>query len=96
MKEKGMNLDAKFKKREGAIIEQVDDSYLIMTKEKPDRGIYLSDTAVDIYNDCDGSSTVLNIVDHICEMYDVDRNVCIDDVKDCINELLGEELIFKV
>jgi hypothetical protein len=94
--EKNMNLDEKFLKKEDAVVEQVDDSYLVMLKEQPDKGVYLSNTAVDIYNDCDGSKTILNIVDHICEMYDVDRSVCIDDVKDCLNELLGAELVFKV
>mgnify|MGYP001857183499 FL=1 len=91
-----MEQTAIFKKNDDLIIEEVDGSYLLMSEsDTTGKGVYLSNTAVDIFNLCDGKNTVKDLVEAIMNGYEVDFDTCLQDVENCLNTLVLESIIVK-
>jgi len=91
-----MNLLTVFKKKAGLIVEKKNDSYLLMRDSDGVReGVCLENTAVDLFELCDGENTVLDIINAIMEEYEVDYQMCLQDVKECLNIFLSEGIIVK-
>jgi len=86
-------LENKFKKEEGLVVEKVDDSYLILSPKINDQGVYLSNIAAEVFDLCDGTHTVLNIVTSIQNMYDVTIEECKTDIYICIEDLLKANIL---
>lgn len=58
-------------------------------------GCALNEIATIIFDLCDGKTTVESIVDHLFEEYDCEKDVLSNDVKECINYMLDNELIYE-
>ena len=59
-------------------------------------GCALNEIATVIFDLCDGRMTVASIVDFIYEEYDCDKDVIRNDVCECIQFLLENNIISKV
>ena len=85
-----------FKKQENLIVEEVDGAYLLMNQsDDGGKGIYISNTAVDIFNLCDGKNTFKDIVDAVMNQYEVDIDTCTKDIETCLELLATENIITK-
>ena len=86
-----------FKRNDGLILEEVDGSYLLMSESDDEgKGVYISNTAVDIFNLCDGKHTKKDLVETIMDEYEVDYETCSKDVENCLQSLVSEGIITKV
>lgn len=89
-----MKQTAVFKKNDGLILEEMDGSYLLMSESDTEgKGVYISNTAVDIFNLCDGKHTKKDLVEKIMEEYEVDYETCSNDVENCLQSLAFEGII---
>lgn len=92
-----MDYSAIFKKNEGIIFEKVDDAYLLMLDSDDDgKGVYISNTAVEIFDLCDGNHSLKDLIDAIMSEYDVDFDTCAADVENCIESLVLQGIISQV
>ena len=92
-----MKQTAIFKRNDGLILEEVDGSYLLMSESDAEgKGVYISNTAVDIFNLCDGKHTKNDLVETIMDEYEVDYETCSKDVENCLQSLVSEGIITKV
>lgn len=92
-----MDHSAIFKKNEGIILEKVDDAYLLMLDSDDDgKGVYISNTAIEIFNLCDGNHSLKDLIDAIMSEYDVDFDTCAADVESCIESLVLQGIISQV
>jgi hypothetical protein len=83
-----------YKKRESIITQAIDDSCLAMDNLSQEGAVvYLSDIAKEIFNLCDGKHSAQDIVKHICEIYDVEEQICIEDVDKCLREMCAANII---
>lgn len=86
-----------FKRNEGLILEEVDGAYLLMNdSDTVGRGVYISNTAVDIFNLCDGKNTQKDLIETIMNEYEVDYETCSKDVENCLESLVSEGIITKI
>lgn len=92
-----MELTTIFKKNDGLILEEIDGAYLLMSEsDEVGKGVYISNTAVDIFNLCDGKNTLKDIVEAIMNEYQVDFDTCLKDVENCLESLATEGIITKL
>ena len=86
-----------FAKNDNLLLEEMDGAYLLMSElDMTGKGVYISNTAVDIFNLCDGKNTFADIVEALMSDYEVDYDTCLCDVEGCLNNLLSEGIISKV
>ena len=92
-----MEFSAIFKKNEGIILEKVDDAYLLMLDSDDEgKGIYISNTAVEIFDLCDGGHSIKDLIVIIMSEYDVDFDTCAADVKSCVESLVLQGILLQV
>jgi pantoate kinase len=92
-----MELTTIFKKNTGLILEEIDGAYLLMNEsDDAGKGVYISNTAVDIFNLCDGKNTLNDIVKAIMNEYQVDYDTCLRDVENCLEVLASEGIITRL
>jgi len=92
-----MENSAIFKKNEGIILEKVDGAYLLMLDSDDDgKGVYISNTAVEIFDLCDGNHSLKDLIESIISEYDVDFYTCAADVESCIESLILQGIISRV
>ena len=92
-----MEFSAIFKKNEGIILEKVDDAYLLMLDSDDEgKGIYISNTAVEIFDLCDGGHSIKDLIDIIMSEHDVDFDTCAADVKSCVESLVLQGILLQV
>ena len=53
----------------------------------------LNDVGIEIWKMCDGNSSVSDIINKICDEFNVERDVADADVSEFINELSKKDLI---
>ena len=91
-----MEQSAMYMQTKGLIVEEVDGAYLLMNSTgATDVSVYLSNTAVDIFNLCDGNNSVNDVVTAIMNAYDVDYETCLQDVLQCLEALASAGIIIK-
>lgn len=92
-----MEISAVFKKNEGIILEKVDNAYLLMLDSDDEgKGVYISNTAVEIFDLCDGNHSIKDLIDTIMSEYEVDFDTCLADVENCIELLVIQGIISQV
>lgn len=85
-----------YEKSTNIIVEDIGDAYILMcSSDSGDNGIYISDTAIDIFNMCNGNNTYDDIVNSIMSEYDIDMNTCEKDVESCLLSLQNYGAIYK-
>jgi hypothetical protein len=79
-------------RRERVLLERVDDETVLLDLES---GLYfsLNDVGARIWELCDGSRTVDDIVTVICDEYDAPRDVIAADVHELLDGLAGQQLL---
>ena len=85
-----------FKKCDGLIMEEVEGAYLLMNEADDEgKGVYISNTAVDIFNLCNGKNTLKDIIAAIINDYEVDMDTCCMDIENCLESLIIAGIIEK-
>lgn len=79
--------------KENVLVEKIEDSYLIMLKDKDETCVYLTDLSVEIFDMCDGNHSIEDIINQILNDYDVTYEECSKDVKDCLEDLVESNII---
>lgn len=78
-------------------MEKVDDAYLlILDSDNDGKGVYISNTAVEIFDLCDGDYSLKDLIDAIMSEFDVDFDTCAAAVKNCVESLVLHGIILKV
>lgn len=83
-----------FRKCEGLIMEEVEGAYLLMNEaDDQGKGVYISNTAIDIFNLCNGKNTLNDIIASIMDDYEVDMETCCMDIENCLESLIIASII---
>lgn len=86
-----------FKKNDNLILEEIDGAYLLMnTNDEIGKGVYISNTAVNIFNLCDGKNTFKDLVNTIMDEYEVDIETCTNDIENCLLAMSEEGIITEI
>lgn len=72
---------------------EFDGSYLILRDDDNETGIYLSEISAKIFELCNGENTPEDITNIIVSEYDVVYEECLNDIVDCLNEMLTNQII---
>lgn len=79
--------------KKDVLVEKIDESYLIMLMDDDDTNVYLTDLSAEIFDMCDGTHSIEDIINQIMSDYDVTYEECSKDVKECINDLVDSNII---
>lgn len=87
----------KFKLNDNIVLRKIDDEIIILNIEN---SCYygLSETGIDVVNYLEKNNVadLKAILDYICSIYKVDRNIAEKDFENLINELFNEKIIKSV
>ena len=87
-----MNADAR-PRRKDDILKQDADETVVLLNLKDGQYYALNEVGGRVWDLCDGSSTVSDIVTTLCGEYDAPREMIQEDVEDVLEELSGADLL---
>ena len=92
-----MDKNLRFSKTDNLLVQKIDGAYLVMNPISDESvAVYISNVAIYIFNMCDGTKTVEQMCSFLTEKYNVEYDVCRNDVLDTLNTFVRELIIKEV
>lgn len=69
-----------------------DNVLIVMSCDK--KIFFLNEVAKDFLQLCDGKRTLIEIIENLCEIYDVEKNILTDDLTALIQDLQYNRILY--
>lgn len=92
MKKRKLDINATIRRNPSQLYSTIDNEVVMLSVHK---GEYLSlnDIGSHIWQKLESSVSVNELVDHLCEIYDIDEELCLKETMIFLEELMEKEII---